>query len=146
MSCETESKTIGDNEYSVTQWPATKAMTMKLRLIKAFGASIAIIAGQIKTGDDLDNSDNDANAFAAGLSSIFNNNSPEEIVSLIKESIINVSCNGTKITDSSFDQLFSGDDLLEAYKVFLFVLKVNYSNLMKGQLAEDLLVKVQEKL
>ena len=43
MACKTETKQIGDHEYSVTQWPAEKSMLMKFRLAKAFGASLATI-------------------------------------------------------------------------------------------------------
>ena len=148
MACKTETKQIGDNEYSVTQWPATKSMLVKFKLAKTFGATLAIIAGQ---SDDSKTSkkkasENDAKSLSEGLSTLFNNNSPEEIVALMKECVIGVGCNGSFITASSFDTLFSGDDLLEVYKVFLFVLKVNYANLMKGQIADRFLAKMQVSL
>ena len=47
MACKTETKQIGDHEYSVTQWPAEKSMLMKFRLAKAFGASLATIMGTV---------------------------------------------------------------------------------------------------
>ena len=146
MACNTETKEIGNHEYSVTQWPATKSMIMKVRLIKTFGATIAKIASQVSNDSKKDGDKADANALSEGLSLLFQNNSPEEVVNLIKECIVGVACDDKIITNSSFDMLFSGDDQLEAYKVFLFILKVNYANLMKGQLATRLLAKVQEKL
>lgn len=148
MSCKTESKQIGDHEYSVTQWPATKSILMKFRLVEAFGAPLAMMAGQSGAGSENKEETNteEAAALSEGLSLLFQNNSPEKLLALMKECVLNVSCDGTKITASSFDELFSGDDLLEVYQVFMFVLKVNYSNLMKGQLAGRLLAKVQESL
>ncbi len=148
MGCKTENNQIGDHEYSVTQWPASKSILMKLRLIKTFGATLARIGGQIssKSKTKKDTSDQDAKALSEGLSTLFNDNSPEEITSLMKECVVGVACDGKRITDSTFDELFSGDDLLEVYKVFMFVLKVNYANLMKGQLADRLLAKLKENL
>ncbi len=143
MACETETKQIGDHEYGVTQWPATKSILMKLKLIKTFGATIALIASSVGESDSKkDTSKDEAKALSEGLTILFNSNSPEEMTNLMKQCVVGVSCNGTIITDSSFDTLFSGDSLLEVYKVFMFVIKVNYSNLMKGQLAEKLLARL----
>ena len=144
MGCRTESKMIGEREYSVTQWPATRSMLFKMKLIKTFGATLAIIVGQ--SSDSKNKPNDDAKALSKGLSVLFETNSPEDVVTLMKDSIIGVACNGTKITSSSFDELFSGDDLLEVYKVFIFILQVNYSNLMKGQLGDRLLTKLKESL
>ncbi len=137
MACKTESKDIGDHEYSVTQWSATKSMKMKFRLIKVFGASIAKIAAgsNSKIKDDAD-------SISEGLELLFANSSSDDIVNLIKECIIDVGCDGKRVTVSRFEELFSGDDQVYVYKVFLFVMRVNYSNLMKGQLGESLLAKI----
>lgn len=142
MACKTESKTIGGHEYSVTQWPATKALLMKIRLAKVFGTSIALIGASV-TGKNRDYS-KDAKALADGLESLFNN-SPEALVSLIKETVIGAGCDNEVITDSQFEELFSGDDLANVYKVFFFVIKVNYGNLIKGQSVELLLAKIKDK-
>jgi len=142
MACKTENKTIGEHDYSVTQWPATKALLMKARLAKTFGTSIALIGAAV-TGKDRDDA-KDAKALAEGLESLFSN-SPEALVGLVKDTVIGVGCGDAIITDSSFEELFSGDNLLDVYKVFLFVLKVNYGNLIRGQSVELLLSKVKEK-
>lgn len=134
MSCKTETKTINEHEYSATQWPAEKAMIIKFKLIKAFGASLSIIA-------DTDNSDGISN----GLNALFNSNSPEEIVALMKSCVVGVARDGKVITETSFDEFFSGDDLMDVYKVFVFVVGVNYANFLKGQWQEKLLA-VQDSL
>jgi len=143
MSCKTENKQIGDHEYSVTQWPAEKAMTMKFRLTKVFGAAITSLAGNV--GDNDADDEKQVMALSNGLSKLFDGNSPEEITELLKNCVVGVACDGKRITDASFNELFSGDDLIEVYKVFVFVVQVNYSNLLKGQLAERL-AAIQEKL
>jgi len=148
MACKTESKQIGDHEYSVTQWPAEKSMLMKFRLAKAFGASLATLMGSSpkpKKGKEVTEQD-EALALSQGLSVLFQSNSPEELVALMKNCVIGTACDGKRITETSFNELFSGDDLLEVYKVFVFVLQVNYSNLFKGQLADRFLAKMKENL
>lgn len=147
MSCNTETKEIGDREYSVTQWPADKSMLMKFKLAKTFGASLATLMGA-STGskNKSDNDKEEAKAFSEGISILFQNNSPEELVALMKKCVVGTACDGKRITDSSFNELFSGDDLMEVYKVFVFVLQVNYSNLFKGQLAERFLAKMKGNL
>lgn len=135
MACRTESKNIGEHEFSVTQWPAEKAMLMKLRLIKTFGGAIAGLASESdgELGDKLDDC----------IASMFKSSTPEEIVDLIKTSVIGVACDGKRITPSSFEELFSGDDLMDMYKVFGFVVQVNFKHLMQGQQMSALLAKAK---
>lgn len=145
MACQTETTQIGDHEYSVTQWPAEKAILMKMRLAKTFGASLASIVANSQGGNKSSDSD-DAKALSEGLSMLFQSNSPEEVTNLIKESVIGVAMDGTKIMESRFNEVFSGDSLMDVYKVFMFVIKVNYGNLLKGQKVEGFLAKVQGSL
>lgn len=147
MTCNTETKQIGDHEFSVTQWPADKAILMKMKLGKAFGASIGKIASIALESNKKQTTDSEqAQALSEGISMLFESNSPEEITKLIKDSVIGVAVDGTKITETTFNQIFSGDDLMDVYKVFIFVIKVNYGNLLKGQKAEAFLAKVQGSL
>lgn len=147
MACKTETKQIGDNEYSVTQWPAEKSMLMKFKLTKAFGAPLATLMGSSKDDPKSKTKDqDDAHALSEGLMSLFEGSSPEDLVKLIKTSVVGTARNDKRITDTSFNEYFSGDELMEVYKVFVFVLQVNYSNLFKGQLADRFLAKVKENL
>jgi hypothetical protein len=145
MACQTETTQIGDHEYSVTQWPAQKAILMKMRLAKTFGASLASIVANSQGGKKSSDSD-DAKGLSEGLNMLFQANSPEEVTSLIKETVVGVSMDGTRIMDSRFDEVFSGDNLMDVYKVFMFVIKVNYGNLLKGQKVEGFLARVQGSL
>ncbi len=137
MACKTETKQIDDHEYSVTQWPAEKSITMKFRLVKVFGASLTMLASENK---------NEVENFSLAIQTLFSNTEPEELFNILKSCIVGTACDGRKITETSFNELFSGDDLMEVYQVFIFVLQVNYSNLFKGQLADRLLAKVKENL
>lgn len=150
MTCRTETKTIDNVEYSVRQWPAEKAMVNKFKLIKILGAPLASIANVLGDSDTNDGSlsDNEVSSISGAIEQLFANSSPEDLVSFIKECIVsNVfageGANATRITETSFNDMFAGDDLSKVYKVFIFVIKVNYSNLVKGQGVENLLAKLQ---
>jgi hypothetical protein len=138
MACRTESKTIGDHEYSVTQWPAERAMLMKLRVLKIVGPAMAALVGKDGVGQEAD-------ALEHGIHALFSNATPEEIMGLVKESVVGVARDGTKLTNTSFTEHFSGDSLLEVYQVFAFVMQVNYGNFLKGPLAERFLSKMGQE-
>jgi len=139
MACETKTTTISDVEYSCTQWPPETAMLIKFRLVKAFGTAVTMLVSdkQSDGGDEIA-------AIGDALSAVFNNVSPEELVSLMKDCVIGASRNGEKISDSGFTQHFSGDSLADAYRLFLFVVKANYSGLMSGQLAQRALAALNQ--
>lgn len=146
MACKTESKQIGDNEFSVTQWPVDRALITKIKLVKIFGAAFASMATSAEEKPSSKAKASEGKIFSEGLSILFSSSNPEEIAGIIKQSVIGVACNGTRITESTYNELFSGDNMMDLYKVFLFVLQVNYSNLFKGQLADRLLAKVKQNL
>jgi len=141
MGCKTETKYIGEREFNVTQWSAEKAFLNQIKLAKIFAGSISTIAGALASLEKEESSDSDkiekgANAFGKGLEQLFLSSNPEEIVAFMKECIIGVACDGTKITNGTFDSTFDADSLSEIYQVFFFVLKVNYSNFIPGQLVD----------
>jgi len=140
MACKTETKTINDREYNVTQWNAEKAIKMKFRLLKILGPAFAKLAPAFKTQSD----EEQATAIGEAVELITSKMDPEEMFALIKDVISGVGCEGKKITDTRFNELYSGDDLFEVYKVFFFVLQVNFSNLLKGQFVEGVLAKAKE--
>ena len=147
MACRTETKQIGEREYSVTQWPATKSMLMKLKLVKAFGVSLTkLVSSTSNQTKGKKSEENEIAALSEGLSALFESNSPEELVALMKQCIEGVACDGKRITLTSIDEVFSPDDLMELYKVFIFVIQVNYGNFLKGQWADNLLAKMKENL
>ena len=135
MACKTDTIIIDDKEFTVRQWPAQKSLLNKFKLIKAFGASLALLTVANDESDTME-------TISDAISKLFENTSPEELVALMKDCIIGVGYNNKRITETSFDEIFSGEDLISTYKVFLFVLKTNYADLMKGQKAKSLLAKM----
>jgi hypothetical protein len=133
MACKTESMYIGEREFSATQWNAEKSLLMKFKLLNIFGASLASMV----TGS------NDADSLSKGLESLFDNSSPEKILEIIKETIMGVAVDGKRMTATSFNEVFDTENLMDVYKVFIFVLKVNYGNFLKGRLGGELLNKVE---
>lgn len=137
MACKSENLTIGDNEYSVTQWSAEKAMLMKFKLIKMFGASLALLVNTEDSGE-ID--------FSNVVSNLFSTAEPADIVAMIKNCVVGSFCNDKRISESSFTEIFSGDKLPEMYKVLAFVLKVNYADFFKGSVGEGFMSKVKASL
>lgn len=146
MAVKTESKLIGEATYYCTQWSAQKAMLMKFKLAKSFGASIAILASLVK-----EEKDEIGKEISEGLNSLFEANSPEALVLIIKECVrgVGVEKDGAeaiKISDANFDMIFDTDELMDIYKVFFFVIGTNYSNLLKSQKFEGILAKTKTML
>lgn len=137
MACETQTKQIGEHEYSVTQFPAEKAMITKLKLIKCLGPAFAFLSS-VEKGDE-------EKEFSRAIELLFENSSPEDIVALVKQCVVGVARDGKKMIEADFNSYFSGDELLNAYKVFFFVLEVNYANLIPGRMS-GLLAKAKENL
>lgn len=146
MACRTESKTIGDIEYSVTQYPVEKALLMKLKITKALGSPIATMFANGASEKEGESDKRDALAIGKGLDELFQISSPEQLTALVKECVIGVSRDGTRITETSFNELFGADDIGNLYKITAFVIQVNYGNLFKGQSVNNLLAKVTDKL
>lgn len=157
MPCKTETQQIGDYEFSVTQWTPDKALLMKMRLMKVIGPSFAKLIELIKEKDAETEGDIDASILANTVSEsihiLFENGSPEEVSALIKECILGTAVHGhpeikdgQRITDSTFNQLFSGDDFYRIYQVFFFVVKVNYLGFIKGQYAGRVLAKFKDRM
>ena len=144
MACETENTTINGTEYVCTQFPAIQSMKFKLRVLKVLGPVITEIIpmiGNDKTNDQL-------KSISDAIEKLFLTSSPDEIIDLMVEMLTtgNTKRDGERLTKSLFEQTYSGDLMLEAYKAFAFVLKVNYKGFFKGQKGKDLLTKVEENL
>ncbi len=148
MSCETFEENICGVQYVTTQWPATKQMVIKFKLIKMFGEAIFTIVESM----NVKGKDKDAAQLAAlksALSTVFETSSPEELAGLITEILtLNNATkrDGTRISTTNYDQLYSGGDMKENYMALLFVIKSNYSAFFKGQKASDFLAKVEAQL
>ena len=111
---ETREKTIDGAVYSVTQLPARRALKMKARLLKMFGATL----GQL-----FNDSKNVCKAFEV-LSQTLDENAFE---TLCIDLLTGVRKSGIELTPATVDIEFAGD-IAGLYKVLWFVIEVNYEN------------------
>lgn len=105
---ETREKIIEGATYTVTQLPARRALKLKAKLIKTFGA--LFMGGDSVTFQQVCQS-LDENQFEA----------------ICMEMIQGVRKNGVELTPATFDLEFAGD-MAGVYKLLLFVIEVNYAN------------------
>ena len=139
MACRTERKTIGEHEYAVTQWSARAAIMNKFRLVKTLGGLMACVAVMVKDKDD---GDFDSSHIVETADKAFKDSDPKELFELIESFVMGVARDGERMTSTTFEESFQGDNLFDVHKVFFFVLKVNYSNLFKGQHLAGALAKM----
>lgn len=125
MACKTETRIVGEHEYAITQWGATKAMVMKLKLGKFLGGLAEVI-----TRD----SANMATTLMRRLGDILERVNPDEFVDFIKEVACSAGRDGEKMSKARFDEYFSGN-IQEAYEVAFAVLEVNYSDFLASVLS-----------
>lgn len=152
MACETETKIIDGIEYSCTQYSAKKGAIFKLRVMKMFGPSVKKLLPALptKAKNKKENSTaiDQVNILLAAMNALFEKADPEEIIDLIWQMLGtgNTCRDEVKLSEATLDQYFSGNDLSTVYKVFIFVLKVNYADFFKGQRAKEALAAVEVNL
>lgn len=144
MTCNTENEIIGEVEYSVTQWPAEKALVIQLQLIELFGPSLAAVANQKEN-------EFDSAVIGDAVDKLFSSHSPGQIFALMKEVMLGVGISSSEIKarkfqSADFNLLFSGDTMINAYKLFFFIIKVNYGSLISGHRLGGTMAKVMEKM
>ncbi len=122
---KTEQFTVGDHSYSVTQWNATKAMVMKLKLMKYLGGLMSTL--------DNPNGDISGNLMNS-LGDILDGVNIEDFVGFIKEVACSAARGNDRMVISRFDEYFSGE-IMEAYKVAFKVIEVNYKDFLVSVLS-----------
>ena len=127
---QAKEKVIGDYRVVVTQWPARKALSTKLKLIRILGPGIGEIASGLKgqSTKGLMDSEMNLEKLAPAI---------EKLLSALTEEIfmrlVTTLMSATRVNDldmsieSNFDSTFSGN-LTTFYKVVLFVLEVNFGS------------------
>lgn len=129
MALRSETREIGGRSYYCMQLTARKAMLLKARLAKTFGSSLSEIIPAMGQSDDAQ-----AKAALNAIGTLFEANSESDIIDLIVDVVCMANVDKQLMDGNKFDEVFS-ENLLDAYKVFLFVVEVNFGNLFKGQLA-----------
>lgn len=137
MACNDETKTINGREYYVVQMPPTKAIPVKLKLMKVLGNPLTVLASASKA---------DGGSVAAlgdAIGALFEGSSEEEVFALIKRVVETAKVDGQRI---NIDNHFSGDHMPDLYKVFFWVLEVNFSSFFGGSGFGGIGAKIQEAL
>lgn len=132
---QAKEKVIDNHKVVVTQWPARKALSTKLKLIRIIGPGLGEIASGLK-GQSLSNQSPkgiiDSEMNLEKLSPAI-----EKLLSALNEetfmSLVTTLMSATRVDDLemsielNFDATFSGN-LATFYKVALFVLEVNFGS------------------
>jgi len=142
MACLDETKEINGRTYYVVQMPPTEAIKVQLQLTKIFGDSFGEL-GSSMNGDFA----GQAQALGAAMSLLFKNSDEDEILALVKKVVSTAKVDGKKIV---IDSDFTGEYLQDIYKVFFWVLGVNFSSFfgesgLNGFL-DKFKVRIMEKL
>lgn len=126
MACRQETLEINGDTYLVFQLPPSEALPLKFKLAKILGPSLA----ELLEGIDIagDNQKASGKAVIEAISKIFSELDPEEITKLIQKVVSRVRKNGKHVI---FDEDFQ-DDFNTLYKIFFWVLQVNFGNFFEG--------------
>lgn len=144
MACKEETTVVDGMEVYCRQMAAQDSLTMKFRLVKTLGPALAELPGLLS--DEKSEADEDVEkleVIGKIIDSLFASSSPSEITRLIMDVINTANIDGSKMNDSLFDQKFSGD-IKTAYKVFAFVVRVNYADFFGAKLVQGLADKAKE--
>ena len=115
MAVKTGSKVIGEKIISVTQWPATKAIEMQVKLLTALkGYTIDLL----ELEDD---------AEIIRMLQIAMSVAGEGFIPMVKEFVLAAAIDGKTISYASIDIEYSGD-LTRMFLTFAFVARVNYQD------------------
>lgn len=126
---EAKDKEIDGHKVTVTQWPARKALTVKLRLVRAIGPGLGEIIGGMKgTEESVLDSDMDLSKVTTALEKLLSALDEATFMALIKTLISSVRVDEVDMSnEKEFDMMFTSKlELL--YKVIWFVLEVNYGS------------------
>jgi hypothetical protein len=132
MACKTETKLIGDTEYSCTQMPPSLAGPIKFQLIGVFGSALKDIAEAMQLSEDKQSA-----VLISAVQSIIKDTGPTELFAFIKSLVLKTSvkkpgCEYERMTEPMFEEIFAADNMGDMYKVFFFVIQVNYAGFLKG--------------
>ncbi len=122
---ETKKKTIDGDEYSVTQFPARRGLSLKIRLVKILGPALAEAASglDLKDGGNLQDTELDSGFLAKAVSKLVEG-LDSSTGDLILEMLSQTRKNGHELTEAVFDLEFAGN-YMTLYKLLAFVIQAN---------------------
>jgi hypothetical protein len=129
MALSTDTRTIGQNTYTVTQLAATPAYTLLTKLMKIIGPAFGALAGASE-GKPV------SEALKAALQELTSRLDEDEVKKIVNQLVATVivhTDNGMNAPlPKVFESHFHGGNLSEFFQVLGFVLEVNYSDFFGG--------------
>lgn len=118
-------KTIGSNEYQVSDWSPFKALKWQRRIIPRIAKAAALISGSFKGG--LDNMD--GKSLSEAVDVIFDGLSEADFVEWSKELTEGVLVNGKPLL---IDSDFHGGNIMELNLLMAFVVQHQFRDFFQG--------------
>lgn len=116
-------KFIEGSNYSVTQFPARRALRLKTRLIIHFGPGV----GQLLIPAEEKNSDEQKQNIVKAIEAIAKSIDENQLENLVVELLSSTRKNGVELTAPTIDLEFAGD-MSALYQVLWFVIEANFAN------------------
>jgi hypothetical protein len=118
-------KTIGNNEYQVSDWSPVKALRWQRRIIPRIAKAAALASGSFKGGlDSLD-----GKSLAEAVDVIFDGLSENEFVEWTKELTEGVLFNGKPL---AMESDFHGGNIMELNLLMAFVIQHQFRDFFQG--------------
>lgn len=118
---QTETTTIGDLEWSCTQFSGTKSLDVLHTLFTVLGPGIAaMLQGKTSAGAE------DLHALVAGV--VARIDSADKLQSVVMKVLRNTRVNGKPMTPEVFDDVFAGTGIRSLVPAMVFVIRVNYGD------------------
>ena len=136
MAIETRTKTIGEHEVSVTQFPARRAIKLKMRLINIFGPAIGELLGSVDKvkGSSVIDANIKGSSLSAGFAKLAGAVDPDLMVALMEQLFTSVRLDGREFSWEMADTEYAGD-IGRLYEIAYFVLRVNFESFFdKGRI------------
>lgn len=128
MGRDVTERTVDGEEYTFTQFGATKSMKVLTRLSKIVGEPIGKVAGGIEPGKSMLDQDLDGQLIGAAIKALTDNLDEDVVVNTVKELCSCVLYKGGTL-DKTFDIHFQGR-LGHLFKVVGAVLEVQYGDFL----------------
>lgn len=140
MAVKDESKTINGRQYYVVQMAPERAIVLQLKLTKILGGALSKLAPALSSKAQVDGAGRTA-AMAGAIGALFANATEEEVFGLMREVVCTAKVDGQRI---AINDHFQGEYLADLYKVFFWVLGVNFASFFGAGGLEGLLAKFRQ--
>lgn len=133
---ETKEKYIDGHKYTVTQFPARRALTLKTKLVKLVAPSLfTAMSGQKQGASVLDM------PLDKAINMLVERLDEDHLINLIFELLASTRRDGKELNESHFNMVYAGN-FGELYKALFFILEVNFGSFFQeigiGNLGEHL--------